>query len=64
MPEISAAAVKALREQTDALVACCETLELLMTGSSDFHGPAHRVFSRFRAFDTYGHEPVLGPIAG
>ncbi len=52
------------REQTDALVACCETLELLMTGSSDFHGPAHRVFSRFRAFDTYGHEPVLGPIAG
>lgn len=52
------------REQTDALAACCETLELLMTGSSDFHGPAHRVFSRFRAFDTYGHEPVLGPIAG
>jgi 3',5'-nucleoside bisphosphate phosphatase len=52
------------REQTDALVACCENLQLLMTGSSDFHGPAHRVFSRFRAFDTYGHEPVLGPIAG
>jgi len=52
------------RDQTDALVAWCQTHELLMTGSSDFHGPAHRVFSRFRAFDTYGHEPVLGPIAG
>ncbi len=52
------------REQTDALVAFCKPFELLMTGSSDFHGPAHRVFSRFRAFNTYGHEPVLGPIAG
>ncbi len=52
------------REQTNAVVTWCETLKLLMTGSSDFHGPAHREFSRFRAFSTYGHEPVLGPIAG
>ncbi len=52
------------REQTNAVVTWCETLTLLMTGSSDFHGPAHREFSRFRAFSTYGHEPVLGPIAG
>ena len=37
---------------------CCST------GSSDFHGPAHRLFSRFRAFSTYGREPSLGPIAG
>ncbi len=52
------------REQTDALVECCTSLGLLMTGSSDFHGPAHRQFSRFRAFSTYGHEPALGVIAG
>ncbi len=52
------------REQTDVAVACCTSLKLLMTGSSDFHGPAHREFSRFRAFSTYGHEPVLGVIAG
>ncbi len=37
---------------------------LLSTGSSDFHGPEHRMFSRFRAFETYGREPTLGPIAG
>lgn len=50
------------REQTDALVDHCDAHGLLMTGSSDFHGPAHRHFSRFLAFSTYGHEPVLGPI--
>ena len=36
---------------------------LLTTGSSDFHGPEHRLFSKFRAFSTYGREPSLGPIA-
>jgi predicted metal-dependent phosphoesterase TrpH len=50
------------REQTDALVGRCEALGLLQTGSSDFHGPEHKLFSRFRAFETYGREPVLGPI--
>ncbi len=49
-------------EQTDLLVERCREGELLMTGSSDFHGPEHRHFARFRAFDTYGHDPVLGPI--
>ena len=51
------------REQTELLADRCAELGLLSTGSSDFHGPEHRVFSRFRAFNTYGHEPVLGPIA-
>ena len=51
------------REQTELLVARCAELDLLSTGSSDFHGPEHRQFSRFRAFSTYGHEPVLGPIS-
>ena len=39
-------------------------LGLLTTGSADFHGPENRQFSRFLAFDTYGLEPNLGPIAG
>jgi 3',5'-nucleoside bisphosphate phosphatase len=51
------------REQSDLLARHCRELELLTTGSSDYHGPCHREFSRFRAFDTYGHEAVLGPIA-
>src|SRR4051812_48134049 len=36
---------------------------LLRTGSSDFHGPEHDHFSAFRAFELYGLEPELGPIA-
>ncbi len=36
---------------------------LLTTGSSDFHGPEHATFSRFRAFSTHGLAPSLGPIA-
>ncbi|HEX8975287.1 MAG TPA: PHP domain-containing protein [Solirubrobacteraceae bacterium] len=49
--------------QTRLLADRCAKLGLLTTGSSDFHGPQHRVFSRFRAFSTYGLEPALGPIA-
>ncbi|MCP9488894.1 MAG: PHP domain-containing protein [Solirubrobacteraceae bacterium MAG38_C4-C5] len=51
------------REQTDQLAALCGELGLLATGSADFHGPEHRLFSRFRAFALHGHEPRLGPIA-
>lgn len=52
------------REQTELLADRCAELGLLSTGSSDFHGPRHRLFSRFRAFSTYGRTPALGPIAG
>jgi 3',5'-nucleoside bisphosphate phosphatase len=52
------------REQAELLADRCSELQLLSTGSSDFHGPDHRLFSRFRAFSTYGREPALGPIAG
>jgi predicted metal-dependent phosphoesterase TrpH len=52
------------REQADLLADRCAELGLLSTGSSDFHGPAHRLFSRFRAFSTYGRRPALGPVAG
>lgn len=51
------------REQAELLADRCAELELLSTGSADFHGPDHREFSRFRAFSTYGRAPVLGPIA-
>lgn len=34
-----------------------------MTGSGDYHGPGHKLFSRFRAFELHGLEPALGPIA-
>jgi predicted metal-dependent phosphoesterase TrpH len=51
------------REQTLLLADRCAELGLLSTGSSDFHGPKHREFNRFRAFETHGREPVLGPLA-
>lgn len=52
------------REQTLLVAERCAALGLLSTGSSDFHGPEHRLFSRFRAFRTYGRTPSLGPIIG
>ncbi|HEY3727476.1 MAG TPA: PHP domain-containing protein [Solirubrobacteraceae bacterium] len=52
------------REETELLVKRCAELRLLSTGSSDYHGPAHHTFSRFRAFSTYGLAPELGPLAG
>ncbi|HWX74441.1 MAG TPA: PHP domain-containing protein [Solirubrobacteraceae bacterium] len=49
--------------QTRLLAQRCEALGLLSTGSADFHGPGNAQFNRFLAFDTYGLEPNLGPIA-
>jgi len=51
-------------EQVELLADRCDELDLLMTGSSDFHGPGHREFSRFLAFELFGREPWLGPIGG
>jgi predicted metal-dependent phosphoesterase TrpH len=51
------------QEQTELLARRCAELEMLSTGSADFHGPENRLFSRFLAFETYGFEPNLGPIA-
>jgi 3',5'-nucleoside bisphosphate phosphatase len=50
------------RENTELIAGRCAELELLTTGSADFHGPENRQFSQFMAFDTYGIEPNLGPI--
>jgi predicted metal-dependent phosphoesterase TrpH len=49
--------------QTTLLCDLAEELGLLTTGSADFHGPEHPHFSRFRAFELYGREPRLGPLA-
>ncbi len=49
-------------EQAKQLADRCRELELLSTGSADFHGPGHPHFGRFRAFSTYGLAPRLGPI--
>ena len=49
--------------QTRLVTGHCERRGLLTTGSADFHGPGHRRFSAFRAFDTYDLTPRLGAIA-
>lgn len=51
------------RDQTLLLARLAAERDLITTGSADFHGPAHRHFSRFRAFDLHGCTPNLGPIA-
>ncbi len=50
-------------EQTRLAAGHCAELGLLTTGSADFHGPGHPLFSRFRAFELHGIEPRLGPLA-
>jgi predicted metal-dependent phosphoesterase TrpH len=50
-------------EQTRLLAERCDALGLLSTGSADFHGPDNAQFNRFLAFETYGLQPNLGPIA-
>jgi predicted metal-dependent phosphoesterase TrpH len=51
------------QEQTLLLADRCDELSLLTTGSSDFHGPEHKLFSRFLAHELYGRTANLGPIA-
>jgi hypothetical protein len=49
-------------EQTVALYAAARERGLLTTGSTDFHGPAHEHFNRFRGFELHGLEPDLGRL--
>jgi hypothetical protein len=49
-------------EQTRHVAGLCAERGLLTTGSADFHGPDHKLFHRFRAFDLHGLEANLGPI--
>lgn len=41
------------KEQTEHLLALCAELSLVPTASSDYHGPTHKTFARFGAYDTY-----------
>ena len=42
------------KEQTGHLLSLARELGIAATASSDFHGPTHKTFSRFGAYDTYG----------
>ncbi len=48
--------------QTLLLADRCEELGLLRSASSDYHGPGHRLFSRFLAYELHGREPALGRL--
>jgi predicted metal-dependent phosphoesterase TrpH len=49
-------------EQTKHLLDLCEELHLVPTGSSDYHGPTHKTFAKFGAYETYGlGEPQVPP---
>src|SRR5215218_6349510 len=41
-------------DQTRHCLELCEEFGLVPTASSDFHGPTHKTFSRWGAYDTYG----------
>jgi hypothetical protein len=41
-------------EQTKHLLDLCAELDLVPTASSDYHGPTHKTFAKFGAYDTYG----------
>ncbi len=49
-------------EQIALLADRCQALGLMSTASADFHGPGHRLFSRFLAYETHGRAPNLGPL--
>jgi predicted metal-dependent phosphoesterase TrpH len=50
------------REQTEHLLRLCEELGLTPTASSDYHGPTHKTFAEFGAYDTFGlGEPQVPP---
>jgi 3',5'-nucleoside bisphosphate phosphatase len=50
------------KEQTEHLLELCAELNLVPTASSDYHGPTHKTFAKFGAYDTYGlGEPQVPP---
>jgi 3',5'-nucleoside bisphosphate phosphatase len=49
-------------EQTKHLLTLCDELGLIPTASSDYHGPTHKTFAEFGAYETYGlAEPQVPP---
>jgi predicted metal-dependent phosphoesterase TrpH len=50
------------KEQTAHLLSLADELGIVATASSDYHGPTHKTFSRFGAYNTYGlGEPQVPP---
>jgi predicted metal-dependent phosphoesterase TrpH len=50
------------KKQTAHLLSLCEELNLIPTASSDYHGPTHKTFPSFAAYDTYElGEPQVPP---
>lgn len=50
------------KQQTEHLLELCSELDLVPTASSDYHGPTHKTFAEFGAYDTYGlGEPQVPP---
>jgi predicted metal-dependent phosphoesterase TrpH len=50
------------RAQTEFLLGVCRERGLAATGSSDFHGPSHKMFDSFCSYPTYDlGEPELPP---
>src|ERR1700748_1114812 len=48
--------------QTKHLLELCAELGLVPTRSSDYHGPTHKTFAKFGAYETYGlGEPQVPP---
>ena len=49
-------------EQTKHLLELCLELGLVPTASSDYHGPTHKTFAKFGAYETYGlGQPQVPP---
>lgn len=49
-------------EQTRHLLELCDELGVVPTASSDYHGPTHKTFAKFGAYETYGlAEPQVPP---
>jgi len=50
------------KEQTEHLLRLCDELGLVPTASSDYHGPTHKTFAKFGAYETYGlGQPQVPP---
>ncbi len=50
------------KEQTEHLLSLTRELGIAATASSDYHGPTHKTFADFGAYDTYGlGEPEIPP---
>lgn len=50
------------RRQALLLADRCEAVGLLRSASSDYHGPSHRMFNHFLAYELHGREPALGEL--